>query len=286
MTAFIQPASWQPLIGSKSLALGILLFSLLSVPALRAETHTVAGHTIRFQAPPGYCLLERDRVVGKAVFNMLEEMVGEEIVPVAVYVDCDELNTLVTTGRYSSFHVGLLALPKSWGEVVVRTEGTRRDEIDHVAQRFDQLDIATINAAMQQHAQEHGYMMAELKDKRFISRDDFAAYAALMTAAGDKTPPSIAVLAMSQTNHLPFSNIIAAPISDPNVLNTLLDAQRSFLAELIDENETAEEKRLQSVPTPGVLDDLPSLLAGYGSIAIGGIFILAVVLLVFRMRRS
>jgi hypothetical protein len=286
MSGSARALSWKHRIGTESLALGALLFSLLSAPASRAEIYTVAGHSIRFQAPPGYCLLERDRVVGKAVFNMLEEMVGEKIVPVAVYVNCDELNTLVTTGRYSSFHVGLLALPKSWGEVVVRTEGTRRDEIDHVAQRFDQIDIATINAAMQLHAQEHGYMMAELKDKRLISRDDFAAYAALMTAAGEKTPPTIAVLAMSQTNHLPFSNIIAAPISDPNVLNTLLDAQRGFLAELIDENETAEEKSLQSVPTPGAFDDLPSLLAGYGSIAIGAIFILAAVFLVFRMRRS
>jgi hypothetical protein len=125
----------------------------------------------------------------------------------------------------------------------------------------------------------------ELKDMRMVDRDATAAYIASFTGPADQSVTFVAVMGMTMTNQLPLSNIMVAPVGDPDVLNALLGSQRRYVASLIDLNETPEQQRLQSQATPGMFDDLPALLAGYGSIIVGAVCVLAALFLLFRMRR-
>ncbi len=266
-------------------ALGAAFLCTVAATTVRAETYTVAGHTIRFFPPPGYCLVTPDGVVGGAVFKFFKNISEDDIEPVGIYLDCGELTALVATHRSLITHMGTLVAAKSGGEVVLRARETRRDEIDRAAGRFSYLDLASINEQLKIHGQEKGVVFPELKDMRMVDRDAAAAYVAVSTGPADRSVTYVAVMAMTMTNQLPLSSIMVAPVGDPDVLNGLLASQRRYVASLIDLNETPDQQRLQSQATPGMFDDLPALLAGYGSIIVGAVCVLAALFLLFRMRR-
>jgi len=262
-------------------------FAVLSCgnPNAWAESFTYEGHTLKYTVPPGYCLMDRERVIGNAAYSYLEKAVGEDMEIIALYLNCDDLTAIVANHTVPPIHLGAIAVPKSGGVIAIKDNETRRDEIDRVSARYSAIDLAWINEQLKQRGQERGVVFPELTDSRLISRDDAAAYALAMNAADDKHPSMIDLMAMSLTNQLPFTNIMAAPASDPNVAQTLLDSQRRYMAWLIAQNGTEEQRRQQAQPTPGLSFGGGNTL-GFGSMLIGGLCLFGALIVLLRLRRA
>jgi hypothetical protein len=265
------------------LAAGI--FSVLFAAPTRAETYTAAGHSIRFIPPSGYCLVNPEGAVGAIVFEQVRKIWGGELEPVGIYIDCGELSTLLTDHRSPPLHLGALAVAKQGGEIDVRSQGTRRDELDRVADRSGHLDLAAINEQLKIHGQERGFAFSELAEVRMADRDASAVYIASITKPDDQNNSFVRVEGVTLVNQLALSNIMAAPVGDPDVLNGLLRAQRRYLASFIDLNETPEQQRLQNQATSGLFDGSPQAFLGYATMAIGAACVLVALWLVFRMLR-
>jgi len=253
--------------------------------AARADIYTYQGHTLKYAAPPGYCLMDRQGVIGSATYALLEKAMGEDVEFVAIYLNCDELTTLLETRTTPLLHGGAIAIPKSGGSVVVRDDETRRDEIDRQIARINTVDIGWVNDQLKLKAEERGVVFHELQDIRLVDHDDTAAYAALIDANDNLHQPMLSLVALSLTNQLPFKTLMIAPASDPNVIQNLLAAQRRYVTWLIAQNETDEERRKQAQPTPSMLGGIGNF-AGEGSIVVGLLCFLGAVWLLFRLRRA
>jgi len=249
-----------------------------------AESYTYQGHTPKYAVPPGYCLMDRQGVIGSATYSLFQKAVGEDAEFVAIYLDCDELTAFAATHNSPILHGGAIAIPKSDGSIVVRDDETRRDEIDREVQKFSAIDISWVNEQLKQKAEERGIVFHELQDIRLIDHDNIAAYAAFLDARGELHQPMISVLALSLTNQLPFKNVLIAPASDPNVVRTLLDSQHRYMSWLIAQNETAEQQLRQGQPGPGMFNCGGGL--GSGSVLIGGICLFGALWLLLRLLHS
>ena len=94
-----------------------LLLLLLGARTGHAETFTLAGHTIRFEPPPGYCFVTRDDDVGAPVYRGIEGTAGPDVQLIAVYVDCDELKTSRANRAFEIDHLGAFMVVKTAGEI-------------------------------------------------------------------------------------------------------------------------------------------------------------------------
>ena len=251
----------------------------------QAESFTYEGHTLKYAVPPGYCLMDRQRVIGDFAYSYVEKAVGADMEVIALYLNCDDLTAIVANRAVPPLHLGGIAVPKSGGVITIKDNETRRDEIDRVSAKYNSIDLAWINEQLKQRGQERGVTFPELTDMRLVSRDDTAAYATMLNAADDKHPAMISVSAMSLTNQLPFTNVIIAPASDPNVIQALLDSQRRYMTWLIAQNETEEQRHQQSQPTPSISFGDGSML-GFGSVLIGGLCLFGAVIVLLRLRRA
>jgi hypothetical protein len=248
-----------------------------------AESYTYQGHTLKYAVPPGYCLMDRQGIIGSATYSVFEKAVGEDVEFIAIYLNCDELTALAATGSSPILHAGAIAIPKSGDSIVVQDDETRRDEIDRQVQKFSVIDIGWVNAQLKQKAEERGIVFHELQDIRLIDHDNDAAYAVFLDARDELHQPMISVLALSLTSHLPFKSIMIAPASDPNVVQTLLEGQHRYMTWLIAQNETDEEQAKQAQPTSGMLggSSLDS-----GSVMIGGVCLVGALWLLLRLLHS
>ncbi len=248
-----------------------------------AEIYTYQGHTLKYAVPPGYCLMDRQGIIGSATYSLFEKAMGEDVEFVAIYLDCDELTAFAATHNSPILHGGAIAIPKSDGSIVVRDDETRRDEIDREVQKFSAIDISWVNEQLKRKAEERGIVFHELRDIRLIDHDNIAAYAAFLDARDELHQPMISVLALSLTNQLPLKNVMIAPASDPNVVQTLLDSQHRYMGLLIAQNETAEQQLQQGQPTPGMLNGGG---LGSGSVLIGGVCLFGALWLLLRLLHS
>jgi hypothetical protein len=263
---------------------GILALSLCGSLTAGAESYTYQGHTLKYAVPPGYCLMDRQGVIGGATYSLFQKAVGEDAEFVAIYLDCDELTAFVATHNSRILHGGAIAIPKSDGSIVVRDDETRRDEIDREVQKFSAIDISWVNEQLKRKAEERGIVFHELQDIRLIDHDNIAAYAAFLDARDELHQPMISVLALSLTNQLPFKNVMIAPAGDPNVVQTLLDSQHRYMSWLIAQNETAEQQLQQGQPSPGTFNGGGGL--GSGSVLIGGVCLFGALWLLLRLLHS
>lgn len=248
-----------------------------------AESYTYQGHTLKYAVPPGYCLMDRQGVIGSATYSLFQKAVGEDAEFVAIYLDCDELTAFAATHNSPILHGGAIAIPKSDGSIVLRDDETRRDEVDREVQKFSAIDLSWVNEQLKRKAEERGIVFHELQDIRLIDHDNDAAYAVFLDARDELHQPMISVLALSLTSHLPFKSIMIAPASDPNVVQTLLEGQHRYMTWLIAQNETDEEQAKQAQPTSGMLggSSLDS-----GSVMIGGVCLVGALWLLLRLLHS
>jgi hypothetical protein len=263
---------------------GIASALLWGSPSVWAESYTYQGHTLKYAVPPGHCLMDRQGVVGSAFYSLIEKGLKDDEEFVAVYLNCDELTTFMGTHTSPLLHGGVIAIPKSGGSIDVRGDETRRDEINRQVDKFSMIDLGWVNAQLKLRGEERGVVVSELKDLRLVDHDNIAAYAMFMDAKDDQHMPMISVMALSLTNQLPFRNVMIAPASDPNVVQTLLDGQHRYMTWLIAQNETEEQRNQQSQPTPGLLSGSSSL--GSGSLAIGALCFFGALWLLIRVLHS
>ena len=248
-----------------------------------AESYTYQGHTLKYAVPPGYCLVNPQGVIGGQAFALMQKAAGDDVKFIVLYFDCEEFTSLAATHTTPIRHGGGIAIPKSGESILVRDDETRRDEIDRQVAKFAVIDLAWVNAQLKLKAEERGVVFNELQDIRLGDRDNVAAYAALVDAGDGAKPPMISVNAMSLTDQLPIRNIMIAPATDPNVVQTLLDQQRRYMRWLIAQNETDEEQTKQMQSTRGL-----SLGGGMGagSATIAILCLAGALWLVVRLLRS
>src|SRR5689334_7872170 len=83
----------------------------------QAESFTYEGHTLKYAVPPGYCLMDRDRVIGNVAYAYLEKAIGEDMEIIALYLNCDDLTAIVANRAVPPLHLGGIAVPKSGGAI-------------------------------------------------------------------------------------------------------------------------------------------------------------------------
>ena len=65
------------------------------------ERVVVGGRKLALPVTPGFCAVDRQIGVGKAVFDSLAELMAPENVLLAYWVDCDDYSTLINGGKES-----------------------------------------------------------------------------------------------------------------------------------------------------------------------------------------
>ena len=208
-----------------------------------AETLTFQNRSLEFEAPPGYCLLDRDDAFQEGIFEFfvgLQRSMGAELL--AVYAQCDELEEIVARRLDHFIHYGMLMVVPAADDVARPVAGGTRDGfIAHMATVLGWPSGQSANAIpkINREIADLGITMTELSEPAVIGTDDNALYAAFRsTLENGGAPVSIATIAAyTMVAELPLSNNLTAPAGDDDVLNVLFGIQAALMADFIAANE-------------------------------------------------
>ena len=219
-------------------------FAILPVASdAAAETLSILDRKVEFDAPAGYCLLDRSDAYQDGIFNFFAELHrtgGAELL--AIYSECDELAEVVARRLDHFVHYGmLLVLPSVDGAIAPVAGGTRQGYIAHVSTVMSQASGESGDAVAQVNREigDLGITLTELSEPAIIGTDDNAFYAAYRSTldSGGVAVPVVTISAYTMVAELPLINNLSAPAGDEAVLEALFGIQSALMADFVAANE-------------------------------------------------
>lgn len=210
--------------------------------AAQAETIEILDRTLEFEAPDGYCLLDRSDAYESQIFDYMagiQRANSTELL--AMYAVCGETQAIIDGEASNYFNYGMLVALPSDGVTIQPMAGYSRAEVIELLQT----DMPKANDEMQagidnarETLAESGIALTSATQPTVVGSDDNALYAAfsLEVDAGEGPAPVSAIAAFTFVKELPLVLHLYAP-GEEGAFEALLDQQARTLADFVDANE-------------------------------------------------
>lgn len=206
------------------------------------ESNTVgtrlAGRTIKFNPPAGYCVLDERRPQEREAIETLREIQKPMNHLIWIFADCQELNDMREGRADRVFHYGeVMAIQPEGTLKPVRT--SRFQFAFAVTSTLPRFDQATVTRELNRRTTRLGLSNYEVLHFGHVSTDPSGAYAGIVVAEnwGRARSTTAGVVAMTLVRSLPMSIALYGPYSDFRAYETLRTELRPIVGDFITLNE-------------------------------------------------
>lgn len=227
------------------LLLGLAL--VCAVGRARAASLTLAGESVAFEPPSGYCLLDPNEDGFKPMFDRsarMQQKSGNQLL--AFFMVCDELSQIRHGQAFAPLHYGMLVTVLQGGTVKPVANATRFDLIEKLRGTLKSDQMNDVMSSADDVLKQEGVVGTHLSTPAFADMDSFAIYSSSVIDFGENPSASTTgVYAITLLKHFVLATYMYAPTSDLGVKDALLAAQHTLLADFVARNESPEEQARQ-----------------------------------------
>lgn len=210
----------------------------LLAPAFGVEA-MVDGHTIRFDAPNGYCFLSEDEPRDRDIMQALRHIQKPDGTPIWTFADCSDL-ALLRAGKTTRLNrYGLISAVQATGVFRPQPGMSRFEFASQLGRNLPALDISRIARSAQGRTSPADAPSYRLLHFGLASVDAAAAYAGLLVEenGGRARAVTAGVMAMTLIKDVPVSVTLYAPYSQLAAYRSLRNEMRPILGNFIARNE-------------------------------------------------
>lgn len=210
----------------------------LLAPAFGAET-MVDGRTIRFDPPPGYCLLNEQEPREHDAIQALRQIQKPDSTQLWTFADCGDL-AMLRAGKTTRLNrYGQVTAVQQTGVFKPLPGMSRFEFASQLARNLPVLDISRIARSAQGHTAPADAPSYRLLHFGLASIDAAAAYAGLLVEENDSRARAVTagVMALTLVKDMPVAVTLYAPYSELAAYRGLRNEMRPMLGTFISRNE-------------------------------------------------
>lgn len=213
--------------------------NLAVLPPAFGAAMTLAGHTISFEPPEGYCLLNERGGRERDIIRAMRQMQQRDNRLLWMFAPCEQLADLRTGKEERLQRYGHVLAVQPSGILRPLRGASRFEFARKVARWTPLLDVASLSRHLQEPSAAHGGARFKLLHSGIIGVDAAAAYLAAVTEenVGKKRARTAGVTAITVVNELPVSIALHAPFSGMEAYQALRAELKPMLGSFISLNE-------------------------------------------------
>jgi len=214
------------------IALALVMFTGAQVSAAEVK---ISGQPLSFEAPDGYCILQKNNPFENLAINVTRKLIGPAEIAVWFFYDCAEKDRLLKGEISGVSHTGAVIVTKRKAFVDAAAQMTRAEYIAALSHAHPWQAMAK---AEDQRLKNLGLRVKTSKVKE-IGKDEFAVYVAGTQSmyVGRRWVTFVSVSAETVINRLPVTIGLSWEDGGEGSLKPLLQEVRALARDTIARNE-------------------------------------------------